>query len=226
MTQNVLAINIRAKRLGVLIRDARLKANKSVEECAQFIGTSPSRFIDYEFGEQSPSLPEIEILAYFLNVPIDHFWGRVTLAQNSRAPKGLDAAKLLPIRQRMIGAMIRQDRLQAGWSLEDLAEKSGLSSDSLKTYELGEQALPFPVLETLAMSLNRSVRDFQDKNGPVGAWASREQAVQSMLEMPPDLQEFIVKPINQPYLELAQRLSEMSVEKLRAVAEGLLEITL
>jgi hypothetical protein len=44
--------------------------------------------------------------------------------------------------------------------------------------------------------------------------------------MPSELQSFVVKPINQPYLELAQRLSEMSVEKLRAVAEGLLEITL
>jgi hypothetical protein len=76
------------------------------------------------------------------------------------------------------------------------------------------------------MSLNRPVRDFQDKNGPVGAWAAREQAAHVLMEMPPELQDFIVKPINQPYLELAQRLSEMSVEKLRAVAEGLLEITL
>ncbi len=226
MTQNVLAINIRAKKLGVLIRDARLTAKKSIEECAQSIGTTVSRFVDYEFGEQSPSLPEIEILAYSLNVPVEHFWGRVTLSQNSRAPKDLDAAKLLQIRQRMIGALIRQSRLQAAWSLENLAEKAGLTPESLKAYEFGEDALPFPVLETIAMSLNRSVRDFQDKNGPVGAWAARQQAIQSLLEMPPELHDFIVKPINQPYLELAQRLSEMSVEKLRGVAEGLLEITL
>jgi hypothetical protein len=44
--------------------------------------------------------------------------------------------------------------------------------------------------------------------------------------MPVDLQTFVSKPINRPYLELAQRLSEMSVDKLRSVAEGLLEITL
>jgi len=37
---------------------------------------------------------------------------------------------------------------------------------------------------------------------------------------------FVLKPINLPYLELAKRLSEMSVDKLRDVAEGLLEITL
>jgi transcriptional regulator with XRE-family HTH domain len=226
MTQNVLATNIRAKRLGVLMRDARLAAKKSVEECAQAIGTTASRFSVYEYGEQSPSLPEIEILAYQLNVPIEHFWGRAVLSQSSPASKDLDVDKLLKLRQRMIGAMIRQGRLQAGWSLEELAGKVDLTPEALSAYELGEAALSFPLLETIAMKLKRSVRDFQDKSGPVGTWAAREQAVRSLLEMPPGLQDFVIKPINQPYLELAQRLSEMSVEKLRAVAEGLLEITL
>jgi len=44
--------------------------------------------------------------------------------------------------------------------------------------------------------------------------------------MPLELQEFILKPVNQPYLELAQKLSQMSVDKMRDVAEGLLDITL
>jgi hypothetical protein len=45
------------------------------------------------------------------------------------------------------------------------------------------------------------------------------------MELPEDVREFICKPVNLPYLKLAMRLSELSVEKLRAVAEGLLEIT-
>jgi len=43
--------------------------------------------------------------------------------------------------------------------------------------------------------------------------------------LPPEIQSFIVKPTNRPYLDLAIKLSEMSVEKLRSIAEGLLEIT-
>lgn len=226
MTQNLLAKNIRAKKLGVLIRDARLTANKSIEDCASAVGSSVARFMEYEFGEQSPSLPEIEILAYYLNVPIEHFWGWETLSKSSHAPKSLDAEKLLQIRQRMIGTLIRQARQQAMLSLEDLAEMINLTPQALEAFELGSEPVPFPLLETIAARLNRPIRDFQDKSGPVGAWASQQIAVQSLLEMPPELQSFIVKPINQPYLELAQRLSEMSVEKLRAVAEGLLEITL
>jgi hypothetical protein len=40
------------------------------------------------------------------------------------------------------------------------------------------------------------------------------------------LQSFVSQPINRPYIELAQRLSEMPTAKLRTIAEGLLEITL
>ncbi len=226
MAQNTLALNIRAKKLGVLIKDARLAANKSIEECAQAVGAPPARFTQYEFGEQSPSLPEIEMLAYYLELPIEHFWGRETISQQARAAKLLDAAQLLQIRQRMIGALIRQARQQASLSLATLAETTGLTIQLLESYELGAEPVPFPHLQAIAAGLNRPLKDFQDKSGPLGAWAAQQQAVRGMLEMSPDLLNFVSKPINHPYLELAQRLSEMSVEKLRAVAEGLLEITL
>jgi len=60
----------------------------------------------------------------------------------------------------------------------------------------------------------------------VGKWITQQAVVREVLELPPDLQAFVCLPVNRPYIELARRLSEMSVEKLRAVAEGLLEITL
>ena len=50
--------------------------------------------------------------------------------------------------------------------------------------------------------------------------------MEDFTDLPLEMQAFISKPINMPYLELAQRLSEMSVDRLRGVAEGLLEITL
>jgi transcriptional regulator with XRE-family HTH domain len=126
----------------------------------------------------------------------------------------------------MIGAQIRQARFDAGISLENLAEKSGLDIDKLTMYELGEQPVPLPELESLANILNRPVKEFQDNRGPIGTWLKQQRALQNFAELSPELQDFLSKPINRPYLELAQRLSEMNVEKLRAVAEGLLEITL
>jgi transcriptional regulator with XRE-family HTH domain len=226
MDQIVLAMNIRAKKLGVLIRDARLTAKKSIEECAQAVGATASLFMEYEYGEKSPSLPEIEILAYYLKVPLEHFWGRETFSKTAQASNFKDYERLIQIRQRKIGALIRQARLQAKISIDDLANKTGLTPSALDAYELGGERVPVPLLETLAILLHKTLRDFQYENGQAGVWAVQQQAVQVLLEMPPGLQNFVMKPINQPYLELAQRLSEMSVEKLRAVAEGLLEITL
>jgi hypothetical protein len=73
--------------------------------------------------------------------------------------------------------------------------------------------------------LNRSIREFEDQHGPVGIWNTQQYNIKDFLKLPMEMQAFVSKPINRPYLELAIRLSEMSVDKLRAVAEGLLEIT-
>lgn len=126
----------------------------------------------------------------------------------------------------MIAALLQRARQDAAISTDDLAERAGISSEELEAYELGQKPIPLPVLESLSIALNISVNEFQDQRGPVGAWTTEQRAVKDFLSLHPDLQAFVIKPVNQPYLELAQRLSEMSVEKLRAVAEGLLEITL
>ena len=50
--------------------------------------------------------------------------------------------------------------------------------------------------------------------------------MQQFLDLPKELQAFVCQPVNRPYLELAMKLSSMSTDKLRSVAEGLLDITL
>jgi hypothetical protein len=51
-------------------------------------------------------------------------------------------------------------------------------------------------------------------------------AMQKFMNLPKDLQDFVCQPVNRPYLELAMKLSSMPRDKLRSVAEGLLDITL
>lgn len=226
MSVNSVALSVRAKKLGVLIRDARQAKKKTLEDCAQVVGVLPSTFESYEMGEQSPSLPELELLSFYLDVPIDHFWGNKALSQVEDGHLKPQILQLIPLRQRVIGALIRRARLGAGLSQEALAEKARVSASLLESYEMGEAPIPVPDLELISSILDCSLRDFRDQHGPVGAWAAQQKAVQDFLTLPPDLQAFVSKPVNRPYLELAERLSEMSVDKLRAVAEGLLEITL
>ncbi|MBN2148495.1 MAG: transcriptional regulator [Anaerolineales bacterium] len=220
-------ITIRGKRLGVLIRDARLVSSKSLEDCAHAMGISVARLKEYEYGDSSPSLPELELLAYYLKIPLEHFWGKELLSDGGDGKEpDIDPQQITSLRQRYIGALLRKIRTDAGIELADLAEKSGISAEELDACELGDQPLPIPLLEVLVSGLGTSMREFEDRHGLVGSWSMQQRALRDFADLPLELQSFVCKPINRPYLELAQRLSEMSVEKLRSVAEGLLEITL
>lgn len=226
MMINPIAISIRSKKLGVLIRDARLSHNKTVNDCAAAIGVSPEKFEDYELGEQSPSLPEVELLAYYLNMPFEHFWGATALSEGEDAPNKIDPKQLVGLRHRMIGVQIRKTRSGANLTLENVADRAGITAEILEAYEMGEKPIPLPVLEALVVSLNVSIREYQDHHSQIGQWFIQQRAVKDFLDLPPEAQAFVCKPVNRPYLELAQRLSEMSVDRLRTVAEVLLEITL
>jgi len=218
-------ITIRSKTLGVLIQDARLAARMNIRECAEALGVSDGSFRSYERGAKSPSLPELEILAFFLDLPVDHFWGQEAISDNAPATAPLDLPRLIGLRQRMIGALLRQERTTASISMKSLAQQSGITASRLKSYELGEQPIPVPELEVMLSILGGRIETLLDKNGPIGQWINRQKAIEDFLEMPLELQEFVCLPVNRPYLELALNLSNLSAEKLRSVAEGILDIT-
>jgi transcriptional regulator with XRE-family HTH domain len=132
----------------------------------------------------------------------------------------------MAVRQRKIGALLRQERMKASISIRNVAHETGITSARIKAYELGERAIPLPELEVLVRTLGGRIESFFDRHGPVGQWMISEEAVQQFLEMPMELREFVAMPVNRPYLELAMKLSNMSRDKLRSVAEDLLDITL
>ena len=111
-------------------------------------------------------------------------------------------------------------------SIRNLANATGLASSRIKAYELGERPIPLPELEVMVTNLGGRVESFLDRNGPIGQWMISEETVHNFLEMPMELREFVALPVNRPYLELAMKLSNMSTDKLRSVAEDLLDITL
>ncbi len=218
-------VAIRSKKLGVLIRDARLAAHKSIYDCAASIGVNSGTWHAWEDGRISPSLPELEILAYSLHQPLEHFWGKVALTGEQAIGDKVDLKKLAGIRQRLVGAYLRQQRENSGISIKNFSEQTGVPASRLKAYELGERSIPLPVLEALMGLLGAQVETMFDRTGPVGQWMSQQKAIQEFLSLSPELQSFISKPINRPYLDLALKLSNMSTDKLRSVAEDLLEIT-
>ncbi len=219
-------ITIRTKKLGVLIRDARLAARRSPKECAEAIGIKSGMLKAYEEGRRAPSLPELEVLVYYLKLPISHFWGREAISDDTIPVEPLDLPKLMSVRQRLIGALLRQERTKANLSLKNLSEAAGISNSRLKAYELGERPIPLPELENMIEVFGTRVEEFFDKSGPVGKWMSDQKGMEKFLELPEEIRTFVCQPVNRPYLELAMKMSEMSKDRLRSVAEGLLDITL
>jgi transcriptional regulator with XRE-family HTH domain len=219
-------ITIRTKKLGVLIRDARLAERRSIKECAVAMGIKPALFRAYEEGRRAPSLPELEVLVYYLRLGLNHFWGNESLSVVPPPTEPINLPLLLNVRQHKIGALLRQERNNASLSLKALSEQTGISSGRLKAYELGERPITLPELEAILAVLGSRIENFFDQSGPVGKWMTEQNAVKKFLELPENLQNFVCQPVNHPYLELAMKLSEMSKDRLRSVAEGLLDITL
>lgn len=226
MTVNPLQLRLRAKKLGVLIADARIAAGKQIAECARAIGVQPSEFENYELGQEAPSLPELELLANYLLVPLDHFWEDSSLLSIDRSSHGIEIDNQIATRNVVIAGSLHRIRIEAEISLEDAAGQLGLDPDQLEAFESGEAPVPLPILEALANNYGASLVDYYDESGPPGNLDDQDRLVQEYRQLPPDLRTFVATPVNRPYLEMAQKLSNMSVEKLRAVAEVLLEITL
>ena len=218
-------IAIRSKTLGLLMRDARTHARRNVAECAQAMGVKPGQFRAYEDGRKAPSLPELEALVYYLDLPIGHFWSKEIKSGKTSPHENLDLTKLLAVRQRKIGALLRQERMNASVSIRNVAVATGLSSSRIKSYEFGERPIPLPELEALVKALGGRVESFFDRAGPIGQWMLNEEAISDFLQLPLELRQFVGQPVNRPYLELAMRLSNMSKDKLRSVAENILDIT-
>lgn len=218
-------IQIRARKLGLLMSDARNSRRRTIEETAQAIGVTQVQLQSFEKGEQSPSLPVVEALAFYLDIPLEQFWGTTSLSEQTQAETFQQNERLRQIRDRIIGASLRVHRTQLNFSLHELSSATSIPEDVLKKYELGETSVPLPDLELLAKTFDIRLDEFFDQKSVIGKWRARQTLVQQFLNLSPELQDFVCKPVNQPYLLLATRLSEFSVEKLRGIAEGLLEIT-
>jgi transcriptional regulator with XRE-family HTH domain len=218
-------VNLRSRKLGVLIRDARLMERRTILECAQAIGVAPGIFRAWEEGRKSPSLPELEILAYSMHLPLNRFWSKDATSEESLPNETLNLPAFLSIRQRLIGALLRQAREKGNISPHALSEMSGISSARIKAYELGERSIPLPELESLTTLLGTQIESLFDQTGHIGLWMVQQKAIQEFLTLPYELQNFVSKPVNRPYLELAKKLSGMSTDKLRSLAEDILEIT-
>ncbi len=214
---------LRDRIVGVLLRHARLREGRSKAECAEALGVPPARLEAYESGEASISLPELEVLAYVLNAPINHFLD--PQSELKSGPDSLDFGAVLSVRHRVIGILLREARREAGLSQEDLANLLGSTAEQVSNYEGGEEAIPLAQLELLARHLELPFEHFlDDSEGTLATWHRRQELDACFRELPPELQRFAADRNHVPYLRLAQKVAQMPARNLQEVAQTLLDI--
>jgi transcriptional regulator with XRE-family HTH domain len=217
---------VRNRILGVLLQEARQSAGREAQECADLLDVSVDEYRAFESGRQSPTLPQLEVLSYYFQVPIGHFWGTETLS----AKRGEESIKervpeLIMLRQRIIGVRLRKLREDAGLTIAQVAERSEVDARQIEEAERGQAALPVSELETVVRAAQGRIDDLVDGHGMIGNWLQSQEQFETFMRLTPELRDFVLKPVNQSYLDLAVRLSKMKVDELRSIAESILEIT-
>jgi transcriptional regulator with XRE-family HTH domain len=219
------SFRLRGKVLGVLIRDARLDAARTIEDCARLLNTTTAVMESWEYGEEVPSLPQLEMLAYYLDVPVSHFWGQNAL-ENDRAQAVIKQPDYLALRDRMIGAQLHQTREERGMSLQDASEATHIDAGLIAQYENGEVSIPMTHLQILANAVNKNVNYFLESVGYVGELLQAREDWQAFMALDEDVRSFVANPTNLAFIKIAMMFRDMPTDKLRKVAEGLLDITM
>ena len=216
---------IRAKMVGVLLRDARVNAGRTLEDCARKLQVTPEQVELWELGDATPSLPQLEMAAYFLDVPVSHFWGTSTLEETEQDYSRVQK-EYLALRDRMIGALLRQAREAVGLSAESLGELSGLTGEQITAYEFGEVPIPMHELTVLANHLKKNINYFLETNSHIGELLSLREDWKQFIDLPDEIRQFASNPLNVGFIEIAILFSQMPTDRLRRVGESILNITM
>lgn len=200
MNHDTKALDVRSKMIGVLLRNARLKGRKTLKDCAQLLGCSPHTISAYEYGRKGISMPELELLASFFDVPVNHLWEEESIVSKESADLP-PAEKIIPLRQKMIGVLLRGARQKAGKTLKDCAGLLGCSSYMISQYEYGHKGIPVPELELLAGFFDVPVAYF---------WEEDSTILEEGIDLPPSEQ---LIPIRQKMIGVLLRQARLEAGK-------------
>lgn len=214
----------RRQSISSLMQVARVKAGKSKRDCAQAMGVTTGVYSAYEESRRDITLPELELLAHYLKVSVHQFFDKADRLTAEELPVPSD--KVIELRQRIIGALLRQARAEKERTVKDLAERLGVSARVISDYELGRKPIPLPQLQEAAEMLGVPLSYFVDEGvGLIGMQELIRSQFDKFSDLPDDLRKFVVNPTNISYLRVAQRLSDLTTEELRNLAASILDIT-
>ena len=211
------ARRIRGRLLGVLIRKWRLAADRSITECANFMGAEPQLIESWEYGESEPSLPQLELLSQFLN-------GRDFIPTGAHSAEREAQAEYILLRQRLIGALLRAARESSDQPVEELSETVGLAAAQLTNLEFGEEKITVSDLTALAQALGLDMNYFAalPQNLPIRSQSGSLPIAPA--DSGSEWREFAAESDNLPFIRLAMAFQHIARADLHRIADALFAI--
>jgi len=200
-------------------------SGKSLKEVSELLGIPGSRLKNYEKGKYTPSLPEIESLAFIYQIPRSAFFAEMKPGRIEAVPADDQLEKLIEIRQKIIGTKLNLAREQAEMTLKALSDCAGIPTSRIKRYEEGISPIPADELQKIAECLGISMTEFFDCESPIGRWQTNQDALKKFDLFDADQKQFLTDSDNQKVIELARALQSIGVEKLKELAISLLNFT-
>lgn len=149
------------KSIHQLIQQIRVLKQLSVHDCADFLGISEGQFQMFEGGTTYLSVPEIELLVYYLGAPLYPFFeGLNTENKHSYNLKNETQAEYKKIRNKMICAKLSLEMERAQKSLTDIHQATSISLEILHTYQAGDLEIGLNHLIQISEVLEQPVAVF------------------------------------------------------------------
>ena len=148
----------------------------SVHDCATFVGISEDQFQMFEGGTTYLSVPEIELLVYYLGVPLHPFLEGVNM--ENKQPYNLKEktqAEYKKIRNKMICARLSIEMERAQKSLTDIHQATQISMETLHSYISGDLVIGSDHLLQICEALEQSVAVFFNQDlSPVNQLSAKD----------------------------------------------------
>jgi transcriptional regulator with XRE-family HTH domain len=214
------ALLVRRKIIGVLIRAAREKSHRTVQQVAQRLGVTPGRVRQYENGAREISFPELELLALYIEMPLSYFLSEQSLIQEQ--PPFPPTQEEIRKRKILLGAKIKQARITAGKSKEECAEIIARKPGTIGRYERGIGDIPITELEGLAQFLGVNLFYFVEDSKSLERGGVLD--LEKLARLPKDVRGFMLDAASLPFLRMAMKFRDLPTDKLKELGEILLVV--
>ena len=210
---------LQRKVIGVLMRAARERAHRTVNEVAQRLGVTPARVRQFERGTRDTTLPELEILAYYLQTPFSFFFDKHNPVPEEMFPPPTETE--MRTRRAFVGTKLKQARLADGKTKEECAQVIGHRAATIGRYERGQADIPISELDQLAHYLSVNLYYFIVMSQ---ADATGMLDLDKLARMPKETRAFVTDPANLAYIRMAMKFADLPPERLQELGEILLVV--